>query len=1156
MIGKHEAARAKESGGSISVENTIYDPDRPAKSDRARDKVLSPSQTSSPSAQNKGGFPSRPLPYNPHQLLNPKSSRKDASNPLPDTNSSYLSSTKSLATSQPELPSNVALKKDGSPYFSMNHHRPLGPISPETSSDLNSNQIRPLHFQSGGPRSMLEGLYGVERRADQPQKKMKREVEEADYGARKKASYAYQSNGIVGQYLKSETEGGDAKASIDAQMVDLTQGKQTPRLLQWATVNLFLEDDNDDLVITGSRERDSQEVCYGHVVASIQSHLIPKPKNNSFFGGDNEWPLIKCKLDRTPGKDKKIRVLDPFNTEFGHIDRELSEVLAPAMDGLVGLRTQARILTRRKKGAEWPGQPCSDIIRMIVNIYGPRRHVEVIGKLFGQGNIWFRPPMAPDGHIPICNPHAKRGLPQGLPQGSARRHIHSETRTNEDFAQDISRMFDHFASDAASLPSTEAPAAIITPLLEHQKQALTFLLQREKPRTFGPDEVQNSSLWRTIISAKGEKFFKEIVSGLIVRSEPDQVFGGLLADVMGLGKTIEALALIVATMDEAVRFGKDKLTRGGPDEGFFLCHTKATLLVSPLSAVKNWEDQLAEHVSPGALKYYVYHGSNRIQNAFELSKYDLIITTYGTVSAELTGKSSKEGLSPIRQLKWFRVVLDEAHTIREPRAAQSQAMYSLWAQRRWCLTGTPIQNRIDDLGSLTRFLRLYPYDNAMGFNQYIRAPALVSREDGSFLKTLRVFVDSFTLRRLKDRVDLPKRYDLVDQLRFSDGEQKLHDFFKEQSHLQLEELSQTKKVTGGLQHHVLRSIMTLRLISAHGRELLKEKDLSRLKGISAIEAIDLDEDCKLPTLTKRSAYEHLQMMAEADLDMCRQCDKKIGGDSPQAEADESTEGIRCHVLPCFDVVCYDCFEPYERSFAKLPDDSAVPCPFCHMTIAAQYVPISTQGANALDVVPEETLPSVDVDGGTGRYYGGPHTKTIALLRDIQQMRDDSEVFTSQGEPPLKCVVFSEFTSHLDLIGRALNDNGLPSVRIDGSMSLNRRRKVLDAFSTDDSVTILLASIKAAGQGLNLTAACRAFIMEPMWNPAAEAQAVDRIYRIGQKREVTVKRYHMADSIELKIVELQKKKQALADVSMNRNHKQLNKKEVRDQHLKEILSLFK
>lgn len=331
-----------------------------------------------------------------------------------------------------------------------------------------------------------------------------------------------------------------------------------------------------------------------------------------------------------------------------------------------------------------------------------------------------------------------------------------------------------------------------------------------------------------------------------------------------------------------------------------------------------------------------------------------------------------------------------------------------------------------------------------------------------------------------------------------------------------------------------------------------------MKGLSVTEAIDLDEDEKVRTITGQAAYENLSLMAEAGWDVCRNCAKKISNENPQG-AMEDEDGVRCYVLPCYDLVCADCFAPEKASFDGVPNDEAVSCPFCSAAIAAQYVGFSGATAQEIKIAPDDTMAEADSeeDGNMARAaYKKPHTKTRALLADIAVMKKESEPLEAAGEPPLKCVVFSEFTSHLDLIERALGDQGYKFVRIDGKMSLNNRKKSLDALASDDSITILLASIKAAGQGLNLTAASRAFIMEPMWNPAAEAQAVDRIYRIGQKRPVFVKRYQMVDSIERKIVELQQRKQQLADVSMNQNHKQLSKQDVREKHMKEILALFK
>lgn len=944
----------------------------------------------------------------------------------------------------------------------------------------------------------------------------------------------HSSNGIIGQYMRPDPDKPPA-ATINS-LVDLTNDDDEP---------------DDDLEIVSARTVDDQEVCYGHLPTYAHAHMIPKLKHESAFHNKGEWPVIKCALVRKPAKDTVIDVLDPWGAEFGKVDPELAAVLAPVLDGIPGIRTQARLVNRRKKPGEWAHQPCSEKLRMIVNFYGRRGDVARIGKIFGQHNLWLRPPMAPEPGIPIVNPHARKAaLPPPLRSTGPGRML-ADSRTLEEATEAVSKLFDSFANAAPALCETDPPDSIITTtLLRHQKQALTFMLQHEQPRTFGKEESENSSLWRRKTTKSGGAVYHEVVSGITLKDEPDQVLGGLLADVMGLGKTLEALSLVGSTLEESVSFSQEKVIRD--DQNILLANTRATLIVCPTSTVQNWEDQIATHIRPQSVTYHVYHGPHRERNPYLLSKYDIVIATYGVVAAEFSGRSSAT-VSPLKQLRWFRIILDEAHTIREQRALQSQAIYSLEAQRRWCLTGTPIQNRLDDLGSLTRFLRIYPYDTAARFNQYIRGPAQAG--DPGFLKALRVFVDSFTLRRLRDRIDLPERKDFVELLDFSPEERTLHDFFKEIAHVQIQELARAREKNSGVQHHVLRGIMTLRLICAHGRDLLKEKDLERLKGISKTEAIDVD-DLKPPTISARSAYESLNLMTEADLDLCRRCERKISSGNAQVDSEDDDQGIRCYILPCFDLICADCFEPEKEAFDSRPDNEPVTCPFCSKCISAQFVGFSGSTAREVYAAPDDNIAEDEGEDTLTHTYQGPHTKTKALLQDIATMNQDSEAVEAAGEPPLKCVVFSEFTSHLDLIEIALRDHGYSFVRIDGKMSLNNRKRSMEALASDNNVRILLASIKAAGQGLNLTAASRAFIMEPMWNPAAEAQAVDRIYRIGQKRPVLVKRYQMRDSIERKIVELQKRKQQLADVSMNQNHKQLSKQEVREQHMKDILALFK
>ncbi len=129
----------------------------------------------------------------------------------------------------------------------------------------------------------------------------------------------------------------------------------------------------------------------------------------------------------------------------------------------------------------------------------------------------------------------------------------------------------------------------------------------------------------------------------------------------------------------------------------------------------------------------------------------------------------------------------------------------------------------------------------------------------------------------------------------------------------------------------------------------------------------------------------------------------------------------------------------------------------------------------------------------------------------------------------KCIVFSQWTSFLDLIEPELNKNGIKFVRLDGST--RDRGAVVEQFQDDAGPPVILSSLKAGGTGLNLTAADHVFLLDPWWNPAAEDQAADRAHRIGQTRPVTVYRLIAKDTIEEGILALQAKKRELADIAL-------------------------
>src|SRR5262249_17460020 len=124
----------------------------------------------------------------------------------------------------------------------------------------------------------------------------------------------------------------------------------------------------------------------------------------------------------------------------------------------------------------------------------------------------------------------------------------------------------------------------------------------------------------------------------------------------------------------------------------------------------------------------------------------------------------------------------------------------------------------------------------------------------------------------------------------------------------------------------------------------------------------------------------------------------------------------------------------------------------------------------------------------------------------------------------KILVYSQFTSMLHLIAKAVQANNWKYVFLDGTTP--DREKVVNQFQEDSSISLFLISLKAGGIGLNLTAADYVFLYDPWWNDAVENQAIDRAHRIGRKDTVIAKRYIIVESIEEKMMKLKSAKQSL------------------------------
>jgi superfamily II DNA or RNA helicase len=134
----------------------------------------------------------------------------------------------------------------------------------------------------------------------------------------------------------------------------------------------------------------------------------------------------------------------------------------------------------------------------------------------------------------------------------------------------------------------------------------------------------------------------------------------------------------------------------------------------------------------------------------------------------------------------------------------------------------------------------------------------------------------------------------------------------------------------------------------------------------------------------------------------------------------------------------------------------------------------------------------------------------------------------------KALVFSQFVKHLKLIAAELQRLGIPYIMMTGQDSTARREVMIRQFQNDDTLPVFLVSLKAGGVGLNLTRADYVFLADPWWNPAVENQAISRAHRIGRENRVFAYRFITSGTVEEKILQMQERKQNLADVFVNRN----------------------
>ncbi|ROW14507.1 hypothetical protein VPNG_03176 [Cytospora leucostoma] len=844
------------------------------------------------------------------------------------------------------------------------------------------------------------------------------------------------SSNIPGQYLAWQQRVNNNFADEEPELLDLTQADDGPVLQLYGTI---------ENKVVGCR-------YYNGIVSPGEVVVLRREPSNQY-------------------DSNAVRVNNVMGAQVGHLPRTLVEKLAPYIDS--GEIHVEGAITGEKGYFDCP-------IRLILfgtadpisrRILEERLKFDKLLKATQLKQTRPKPPEPQRKVMGLKSSQSSAGLPtepevslEQLAQTSQAVHFRDGDDNLKTLAMDEDSL--------SKLPLAPQPEAIKSKLLPYQLQGLAWLQSKENPKFPSPGSDDVAQLWKR--DARGR--YTNIASSFTTASAPALGKGGILADDMGLGKTLQMISLILASPG-------------------------ATLIVAPVSVMSNWEQQAQQHVhEEHAPKIHIHHGNRKATAAQELLKYDIVITSYQTLSTDHGSKG------PLASASWRRVILDEGHTIRNARTRAALAACALKAESRWVLTGTPIVNNIKDLHSLVKFIRLTGgVEEWEVFNAVIARPLATGNSRAEVL--LQSLMHDFCLRRKKDMkfVDLrlPVKSEYVHRIAFAPDEQKKYDALLAEAKGVLEEIRARSKQKHGQRagsfQSVLERLLRLRQTCNHWT-LCKQRIVDLLKSLEDQDVVEFNDKNR----------EILQQALRLFIENQEECPVCI---------DDLKSPVITH---CKHVFCGDCIRKVIQTQGK--------CPMCRAKLDSEK--------QLLEPAPESSGQDDQLDSDT------QSSKTEALLKILQ---------ATLKNPGSKVIIFSQWTSFLTIIENQLKANGYKYTRIDGSMKTETRDAAMRALQGDPDTRIMLASLAVCSVGLNLVAADTVILADSWWAPAIEDQAVDRVHRLGQTRPTTVWRLVMEGSVEERVLDIQAEKRQLVGKAFQEKVKHKKTKETRMADIMKLLT---
>ncbi|KAM3135575.1 hypothetical protein pb186bvf_012246 [Paramecium bursaria] len=446
---------------------------------------------------------------------------------------------------------------------------------------------------------------------------------------------------------------------------------------------------------------------------------------------------------------------------------------------------------------------------------------------------------------------------------------------------------------------------------------------------------------------------------------------------------------------------------------------------------------------------------------------------------------------------FLRVILDEAHNIKNRTAGWTKGAVALKTTYKWCLTGTPIQNKHDDLFSLLQFLKVDTFGEYFWWNTYINKEENEEDQQNMLQQILRPIV----LRRVKDSNTMEQIKEVQEQIiwiKLSDEEKKLYDKLKQGTQSLFSLVNQAEK-EGHHLVHIFQIINKLRQMCSHPCMALKgidngnnmEEMMKKVDQFFNKKAIEI----KGTNQSENYRQDQINRIKNKEITLCSIC--------LQEDCDTFSVSICAHVF------CDKCFQEAVRLRGT--------CPQCRKNLRLDDL-------MSIQVFENEEVISVKKKDSS---------KLIKVVEEALLIKQKNK----------KVLIFTQWIEVIGILQQMFEQKDLVFRTITGSMTVTKRSKIIEEFKNCIYTTALILSIKASSTGLNLTMANHVFIVDPWWNPAIEEQAIGRAHRIGQTQQVFVKRFLCKETIEEKINILHQKKKNIFQNAMNTKEKKLDKEEI-------------